>query len=136
MVVDTSWILEAREAIVADSQYYQKMVEVYKISFTDGTAIYVPENIGESVRTEITKMASSDVVEFGKGTWRIYEIKSIVPRVVRFCELSEWAQHKILENNEETGLFGEQYERFSPELKKWIERLKEGKNISHELKLE
>lgn len=134
--MDFDWILGTQEEINADYQYYQKEVEVYRVSFMDGTMVYTPKDVGESIRKAMVEATGSSVITLGNGTWRLYEVKSVIPEIVRFCELSEWAQHKILENDKKPGLFHEWYDQFSPSLKKWIKRLKEGKDISHELKLE
>ena len=124
----------AGEISDADYQYYLKEVEVYKVSFMDNSAIYVPKNIGEKIKKAMVEQNSSDTITLGKGAWRIYELKSVIPAVIRFAELSEWAQHKMLE--EEPSLLDDWYDEYSPGMKRWVDRLRKGEELDNNLKLE
>lgn len=117
-----------------DALYYQKKIEVYKVTFMDGSIIYVSEKVGEQIQQEMIKENSSRAVKLGKGVWRTYDFKSVVPVLIRFCELSDWAESKALGENPK--LFDDWYESFSPELKRWIDRLKKGKDLDSNLRIE
>lgn len=118
----------------AEYRYYSEEIEVYRVSFMDNSSILVPAEIGEQIQEKMTQVASSSIVQLGKGVWRVYEIKSVVPTRTRFCELSDWAKNKILQSNPD--LFAEYYEDFPQALKNIFDNLKNGTQLDSDLKIE
>ena len=116
-----------------DDRYDLQMVDVYLVTFIDKKSLLIPEFIGEKVKDALESDTVPSFVSFGSGSWRAYEFKSFIPVSVRFASLSEWAQHKILE--ERPDLFAEIQDRFSPRLKAYYERVKKGEHLSKDLKL-
>lgn len=108
-------------------------VKVFKVSFMDGTHLYVPRKTGEKIQKGMVTENNSSTIQLGSGVWRVYEFKSVVPAKIRFVELSDWAKHKMLE--EQPNLLDEKYSGFSPELKKKICELQKGKNLDDDLRV-
>lgn len=108
-------------------------VDVYKVSFMDGTFLYAPRGIGEQIQNEIMEEEKPSAIKLGGGVWKMYEVKNVLPEKVRFAELSDWAKHKTLEEQPE--IFGEKYKNFSPELKLRIDKLKKGEKLDSNLKI-
>ena len=117
-----------------DELYYSTKVIVYRVSFTDGSSMYVSKETGEKLKEGILLKDNSDVVDFGADLRRMYEIKNVLQEEVRFVDLSEWAKQKILV--EQPNLFSQWQKKFSTRLNEDIERLRKGDEIDKNLKLQ
>ena len=124
---------EKRTPVYDDWWYGVVDVNVYRVSFMDGTFLHVPQTIGEQIQNELLKEEKPSVIRLGSGVWKMYEVKNVLPEKIRFVELSDWAKHKMLEKQIE--IFGEKYKNFSPELKMRIDKLRKGEGLDSNLKI-
>lgn len=107
-----------------DVFYYTTEVDACEIS-VDGKRYLVPKSVGQAVLEVVENPSkNNEMVPLGNIEFRAYMVKLLKFRKAKFKELNEWSKAVILE--EQPDLFEKWENKFSPELKKEIDKLRVG----------